>query len=40
MATLHDMTGQFIPGANVGNLLSVRLVVVTGIIKPDGALMV
>jgi hypothetical protein len=34
------MTNQFTCDANVGNLVFVRLSVVTGIIKPAGAFMV
>ena len=40
MARFSDMTHQFIPSANVGNLVFMRLVVLTGIIKPVGAFMV
>jgi hypothetical protein len=40
MDTFNDLTNHFILPANVGNLVFVRLVVVTGIIKPSGAFMV
>jgi hypothetical protein len=40
MVTFNDMTSHFIRSANVGNLLYVLLIVVTGIIKPAGAFMV
>ena len=40
MVTFNDITRQFIRTANVGNLVYVLLVVVTLIIKPEGAIMV
>jgi hypothetical protein len=40
MILVNDMARQFIPGANVGNLLSVLLIVNTVIIKPAGATVV
>jgi hypothetical protein len=40
MVALNGMAKQFIPDANVGNMLLVRLGVITGILKPAGAIMV
>ena len=40
MTAFNGMAKQFNPGANVGNLLFVLVVVLTGIIKPAGAIMV
>ncbi|MEX1238642.1 MAG: hypothetical protein WEB30_02965 [Cyclobacteriaceae bacterium] len=40
MVALNGMAKQFIPDANVGNMLFVRLGVITGILKPSGAIMV
>lgn len=40
MVEFNDMAKQFIPVANVGNMLFVLLIVVTGILKPAGAIMV
>lgn len=40
MATNNDMTNQFDRDANVGNLVLVLLIVVSGIIKPAGACLV
>ena len=40
MITFNDMTNHFNRGANVGNLVLVLLIVVTGILKPAGAIMV
>jgi hypothetical protein len=40
MVALNGMAKQFIPGANEGNMLLVRLGVITGILKPSGAIMV
>lgn len=40
MTTNNDMANLFNHGANVGNLVLVLLVVVVGIIKPFGAIMV
>ena len=40
MAMVTEMTSQFIRSANVRNLVFVLLIVVTGIIKPSGAIMV
>lgn len=40
MTTFNAFTNHFILPANVGNLVIVRLVVLTGIIKPSGAFMV
>lgn len=40
MITTNDMINRFIPGANVGNLVNLLLVVIIVIIKPAGAFMV
>ena len=40
MVQVRDMAGQFTYGANVGNLLSVLIIVNTVILKPAGATMV
>lgn len=40
MITIDDMTSRFTTNANVGNLILGRLIVVNGIIKPEGASMV
>ena len=40
MDTSGNFANRFILSANVGNLVFVRLVVLTGIIKPSGAFMV
>jgi hypothetical protein len=40
MVPINDIASQFIRSANVGNLVSVLLIVVTLIIKPSGAAMV
>ena len=40
MIEFNGMTKQFVPGANVGNVLLGRLNVITGILKPAGAIMV
>jgi len=40
MIRFNDMTSQFIRSANVGNLVLVRMIVITGFIKPTGATMV
>lgn len=39
MERFNDMTNQFIPNANVGNLVLVLIIVVTGLLKPAGAFM-
>lgn len=36
MATINDMANQFTRYANVGNLLIVLVIVLSGIIKPAG----
>lgn len=40
MVTINDIISLFNRGANVGNLVLVLLIVVIGIIKPAGAIMV
>lgn len=40
MITTNDKINRFIPGANVGNLVNLLLVVIIVIIKPAGAFMV
>ena len=40
MVLYNDMINRFIPHANVGNLVYSLLVVITVIIKPEGAIMV
>lgn len=40
MVMFNATARQFIPAANVGNMLFVRLGVITGILKPAGAIMV
>lgn len=40
MILFNDMASQFIRGANVGNLLSVLIIVITVIVEPSGAPMV
>lgn len=40
MTTINTMTNLFNRGANVGNLVLVLLIVVVGITKPLGAVMV
>jgi hypothetical protein len=40
MVAFYDIAKQFVPGANVGNMLFVLLIVLTGILKPAGAIMV
>ncbi len=40
MTVLHDITNHFNRGANVGNPVLVLLIVVIGILKPEGAIMV
>ena len=40
MVMFDDITNRFIHSANVGNLVSVLLIVITLIIKPAGAIMV
>jgi len=40
MVAFNGIAKQFIPVANVGNMLFVRLGVITGILKPAGAIMV
>lgn len=39
MVRFNDMANQFIPSANVGNLVLVLIIVVTGLLKPAGAFM-
>lgn len=39
MVRFNDMTNQLIPNANVGNLVLVLIIVVTGLLKPAGAFM-
>ena len=40
MIEFNGMAKQFVRGANVGNMLLERLNVITGILKPAGAIMV
>lgn len=40
MVAFNDMAKHFIPSANVGNMLFVLLVVISGILKPAGAIVV
>jgi hypothetical protein len=40
MVTFNDITTRFTLVANVGNLVLVLLIVVIGILKPAGAIMV
>jgi len=40
MVAFNGMAKQFIHGAIVGNMHFVRLIVLTGILKPAGAIMV
>lgn len=40
MVTVNDKTSLFTHAANVGNLVLVLLIVLVGVIKPSGAIMV